>query len=133
MRKYLIDKTIFLLIGIILYLLIPFIFSGIINIVLRIVLILSWVYLCRRLLLFPLDLIVGQIERIVYFSSQNCGEEYEFFRHKFCYEWKFYYDNEETLKLIVPDGVVGMNPITDRRIVVVYYKFSKILVKWQYV
>ena len=133
MKRYFVDQAIFLLMGIVIAICIPFICGPISSVVLEIIIALCWGCLCRRILLMPLDLICGPKTKSVCFATQVGIEDFEFFKGKHCCEWKFYYSNNKILKLLVPLENANdekERPIKDEKIDIVYYRFSKILCLW---
>lgn len=96
----------------------------------------SFGYLCRRLLLFSIDMMLVKTEKIVYFSKMNNYDEYEIKRGKYYCEWQFY-SSEGTLKVTVPvelskEEIFTMDkPKVDQKVKVTYYKYSKILYSWE--
>lgn len=133
MKRYFVDQAIFLLFGVAIAICIPFICGTISTVIFEIVVVLCWGYLCRRILLMPLDLICGPKTKSVCFSTQVGIEDFEFFKGKHCCEWKFYYGKNETLKLLFPLEKINdeiERPIKDEKIDIVYYPFSKILCHW---
>ncbi len=136
MKRFLIDRLLLLMAGILIMVLIPFIWDSNFALLLEILVILSWGYLCRRILLLPLDLFVGKTTQSAYFAGQ-CGiEDFEFIGGSYCYIWKFYYEDNKTLKLLVPSVVsrnTGHKPIfpqKDGKLEVTYFRFSKVLLSW---
>lgn len=136
MKRFLIDRLLFLMAGIVIMVLIPLIWNSDFALLLEILVILSWGYLCRRILLLPLDLLFGKVTQSVYFAGQ-CGiEDLELIRGVHCYIWKFYYEDNKTLKLLVPFVVsrnTGNKPILpqkDGKLEVTYFRLSKILFSW---
>ena len=138
MKKFILDQVLFLIVGFLLAVIIPHICGPIFTLVLETVVILCWGYLCRRVLLLPLDFVVGTTTKIVSFSSQFGKEEYEFFKGNFFSNWMFCYENGQKLILSVPGADATnfdciMLPLCDKRIKVTYYKFSHILLSWKYI
>lgn len=137
MKKYLIDQLLFLLIGIVLIIAIPFVCGPIFAAIFEIVVIFCWGYLCRRILLIPLDCFLGKETKSAFFTTQ-CGiEEYEFFRGLHCAKWKFYFDKNQTLILLVPDIIITgeggeiYSPEKNGKVKITYYKLSKVLLSWE--
>lgn len=97
MRKFITDQILFFAIGLAIMIGIPFFCGPIFTLLLEMIAIVSWGYLCRQLLLLPLDLICGKVTRSVCFSSQCGVGDYEFYFHQHYCEWKFYYGNEQTI------------------------------------
>ena len=136
MKRFLIDRLLFLMAGIIIMVLIPYVWKHDFMWPFEILVALSWGYLCRRILLLPLDLFFGKITQSAYFSCP-CGNEYlEFISGSYCYIWKFYYGDNKTLKLLIP-SIVSRNtedkpifPQKDRKLAITYFRFSKVLLSW---
>ena len=138
MKKFILDQILFLIVGFLLAVIIPHICGPIFTLVLETVVILCWGYLCRRVLLLPLDFVVGTTTKTVYFSSQFGKEEYEFFKGNYFSNWMFCYENGQKLILSVPGADATnfdciMLPSHDKRIEVTCYKFSRILLAWKYI
>jgi len=104
--------------------------------ILGLALMVTYGYLCRRVLLLPLDLLVGKKTETLYFSRMCNINNYELFSEDYYCEWRFY-SSKGTVKVLVP---VAMSmeesqnmdrPRTDQRVRVCYYKHSKILVSWE--
>ena len=138
MKKFILDQILFLIVGFLLAVIIPHICGPIFTLVLETVVILCWGYLCRRVLLLPLDFVVGTTTKTVYFSSQFGKEEYEFFKGNYFSNWMFCYENDRKLLLSIPGPDTTnfdciMLPSHDKRIEVTYYKFSRILLAWKYI
>jgi len=102
----------------------------------EIAVILCWGYLCRRILLIPIDLILGKTSQIVYFSSQCYVEDLEFFKNTHYYVWRFCLKNNQSLTLLVPIGFKKEEtttiapPAKNARLQITYFRFSKILLEW---
>ena len=137
MKKFLVDQGLLLIVAIAMSIVIPSLFPLHITIILEIVLVISWSYLCRRILLIPFDLIVDKATKTVYFSEQYGKENFEFFKKSTCSQWKFYFGNKQTLRLLVPNPIETTTdnnrvvPLHDEKITIIYYRFSKILLKWE--
>lgn len=138
MRKYLIDQIIFLIVGIGIMICLPHFCGPIFTLVFEVMAALSCGYLCRSVLLLPLDLLYGKVTHDAYFANQ-CGiENYEFYKGKYCIELKFYYGNNQTLMLLAPDvtpeeKLCSMKlPDKDKKLIITYFRFSKILLNWEY-
>lgn len=90
----------------------------------------------KHVLLLPIDLIIGKVERVVYFSRMSNFDEYEFKKEKHYCEWKFY-SEKGTLEVLVPvelskEEIFTMDkPKVDQKVRVTYYKYSKILYSWE--
>lgn len=132
MKKYLIDQAILLMVGIGIMVYIPSFCGPIFAIIFETMAAICWGYLCRRILLLPFDFLCGKVTRCVYFSTQ-CGiHNFEFYKGKYCPEWKFYYENK-VLVLLVPAAsslgeICGMEqPKKDEKVCITYFRFSKLL------
>lgn len=137
MKKILIDQALFLAIGIAIMILIPTFCGPVFTLIFEIAVILSWGYLCRRILLLPFDLVLGKVSQTVYFASQCSVEDLEFFKNMNYYVWKFYYGKDQTLKLLVPNAIkkgeeyrVAL-PQKDVKLKITYLRLSKILLQWE--
>lgn len=129
MKRFLIDKTIFLVIEIIIMILIPLYLGPVFTLIFELMAIFSAVYLCRHILLLPLDLIVGKTKKEMYFSSQRGYEENQVFKGKYP-NWYFHYGENEKVSLVVPSCYDSV-PEKDIKIKVTYYRYSKILLDWE--
>lgn len=98
-------------------------------------------YNSYRLLLLPIDLLIGVKTHVVYFSGQSNFEKCDFFSKKYTCEWKFHWSlNGENHKVFLAlfntfskaeiENII--KPEKEKRIKIEYYRFSKILVKWTY-
>ena len=67
MKKYFIDKLLFLVIGIGIMLCIPLLCGDIFTVVLEILVAFVWTYLCRGILFLPLDLLCGKKQFMLIF------------------------------------------------------------------
>ena len=135
MKRFLIDQMLFLLCGIGIIILIPRYCGPTFSIFLVALVVLSWGFLCRRLLLIPLDFIVGKKTQTVFFATQRNAYTFEFFNGLCCKEWKFYFGNNQTMSLLYPNSLEDRNnnslpiPKNDEKEIITYYKHSKILLK----
>lgn len=138
MKKYIIDQSMFLMVGITIMIFIPSFCGPFFTLFFEIVVILSWGYLCRRVLL-PFDLFLGGVTKTVCFSTQ-CGiEDLEFFKN-ICYcEWKFCLEKGQTLRLLVPIAITKkevykiVRPQNGEKLRITYFPLSKILLEWNQV
>ncbi len=137
MRKYMIDQTLLLGIGICIMIGIPIVCGPVFTFVLEGMTMLSFGYLCRRILAIPFDILRGKETRIVYFASQRGIEDYEFYKDKHCREWKFYYSGDKTISLLVPEPATleeihsMKRPKADERVKITYLRYAKILLSWE--
>lgn len=135
MKKFVIDQILFLLLGIAMLLYIPVFCGPVFTLILECLVVLSWGYLCRRILLLPLDLFCGKITQTAYFASQNRIEDLEFFKRTYYCEWKFHLKNNQTLGLFVPiafsekETSMIVPPPKNTALKITYYRFSKIMLQ----
>ena len=89
---------------------------------------------CDRVLLLPLDLLIGKVTRNMQFSKTvvhlSCG------KHGTCPVWRFYYGADQKINLLLPT-VVPMGewdkincPSADQKVVVTYYRLSRLICEW---
>ncbi len=136
MEKFIIDQTLFLVIGVLIIVLIPTICGPIFTLILELVAILCWGYLCRRILLLPVDLILGKVTHTACFTTQSGVEDLEFFKKMYCCEWKFKLENNQTLRLLVPIAIKEKESnklvFPQKNVVyrITFFKLSKILLDW---
>ncbi|MGN0492058.1 MAG: hypothetical protein ACI4F7_00265 [Acutalibacteraceae bacterium] len=136
MKKYLIDQAMFLIAGIGAMICIPFLCGPIFTFVFEVLVAISWGYLCRRVLLLPLDLLFGKVTDNAYFATQLGLADYEFHKGKHCPEWKFTCGNK-TLILLVPmaatkEAIMELKqPKKDEKLKITYFRFSKILLSYE--
>ncbi len=137
MRKFIVDQILFLIFGIGIAIGIPFVFGFVFTWVLEILTILTWSYLCRQILLLPLDFICGATTRVVYFAARCVTWDYEFCKNRHYCEWKFYHGNRQKLILTVPVAKtlkeldVMVQPQADQKLKITYLRHSKILLNWE--
>lgn len=138
MKQYIIDQLIFLILGIWMMSILPWMCGYIIifTIISELIAILSLSYLCRRILVLPLDLILKKRREEVFFSKVSSINDYEFFKGKYCCEWKFY-SSKGTMEVLVPvalteEEIHNMEkPLVDQKVRICFYRFSKILYSWE--
>lgn len=138
MKEYLIDQFLFLLVGSVCAISIPWMCNYILILVIifELMVILSVAYLCRRILVLPLDLILKKRSADVFFSRVSSMDDYEFFKGKYCCEWKFY-SSKGTVEVLVPvalteEEIHNMEkPLVDQKVRICFYRFSKILYSWE--
>lgn len=136
MKKYILDQALFLAVGIAIIACIPIVCGPFFTLFFEIVVILCWGYLCRRILLLPVDLIIGKATQTAYFATQSGIEDLEFFKNMYCREWKFNLRNGQLLRLLVPIAVAKEEthkmslPPKDLKLRITYFRLSKILLQW---
>ena len=136
MKKYIIDKLLFLLAGIGIMVAIPYFCGPVFTIIFETITVLSWIGLCWRVIVLPLDFLRGKEIKTVYFSRQQQLEGYELFK-RYCFEWVFHYGGDQKITLFVPASAKKEEltsiecPKKDVPIRITYYRFSKILIDWE--
>ena len=135
MRKFVIDKVLYLLYGIATgigiyvferYMVLTIIFEAIIIYCLS--------HQFRQLFALLIDVCKGSVTKEVYLSGRIISWGYDFFSRGHYSEWKFYYGSSGILKLCVPDtkncGLLEemKSQRRDQKLKVTYYKLSKILI-----
>lgn len=136
MKKFLIDQVLFLIVGIGIMICIPLLCGPIFTAVFEVVVAISWGYLCRRILLVPLDLLYGKAMRDGYFVTQFCTYACEFYKGVHYPEWEFLYENK-SLVLLVPMAVAIEEihkiecPPKNVKLRITYFRFSKILLSYE--
>lgn len=97
---------------------------------------LSVVYLCRRILVLPLDFLTQKKNEIVFFRRVNNINKYEFYKGRYYCEWEFY-SSKGTVVVLVPvalkeEEIRNMEkPMCDQKVHICFYRFSKILYSWK--
>lgn len=136
MKKYLIDKLLILQIGAWMILASSLLFGKRASIIVALFIGIIWSILCKPLLLFPLDLFLGKVSVTGYFSSCLWIDNYEFFPKKYYCMWRFYISGGR-VDLVAPlscskDAIASMHmPPKNQKIIVTYYRFSKLLHSWE--
>ena len=137
MKQYLLDQAFLVFSAILFMIIIPSFCGPIFTFIFELNILLSFGFLCRRILILPFDLLYGKMTQVVYFSAQTGREELEFFNTPHCCIWKFYYGSNDTLSLLVPVAVTKNEqhyihcPVKDQRIKITYYRFSRLLCTWE--
>ena len=139
-KKYVMDQLIQLLILIVLVVSMHYVSpseAAILLFIVDVLLLFSCITVLYRIILLPVDLLLGCKEQEVYFSSMCNIDEYEIFRENYYCEWHFYFGAGDTLTVLVPvclshEELLQMNrPITNQKVRIRYYKYSKILCSWE--
>jgi len=141
MKKYLLDKllllitTILIIIGIIF---IPNLYGKRLSTILILLFGILGLERSKEVLLFPLDLIIGEKTRMCYYSSNyTWAYQYDFFTKERCDHWKFI-ENNKVFWLTVPirslkrgETYEKLLPPEKRKLIIKYYRLSKILISWE--
>ena len=136
MRKYILDQILFFVIEVLCIVGVYYYCGVKFTLLLCIVFLPALFYLCRRLLVLPLDLLLGKETKVVYFSKLDSIQNYDIFSKRHNVIWTFYYGNNSKLKLLVPISATKeellniKQPSTDDIVEVTYYRLSKILCSW---
>lgn len=138
MRKFVIDKVLYLLFGIAAGIGI-YVFERymVLTIIIEAVLIYCLSHQCRQLFALLIDVCEGSVTKEVYLSGRIIYRGYDFFSRGHYSEWQFYYGGSGILRLCVPDtknsGLLEemKNQRRDQKLKVTYYKLSKILISFE--
>lgn len=138
MRKFVIDKVLYLLfgiaIGIGLYVFERYI---VLTVIFETILITCLASQCSPLFALLIDVFKGSVTREVYLSGKIISWGYDFFSRGSYTEWKFYYGSNDILRLRVPDIKNSelleemKNHRRDQKLKVTYYNLSKILISFE--
>ena len=138
MRKFVIDKVLYLLfgiaIGIGLYVFERYI---VLTVIFETILITCLASQCSPLFALLIDVFKGSVTREVYLSGKIISWGYDFFSRGSYTEWKFYYGSNDILRLRVPDIKNSelleemKNQRRDQKLKVTYYNLSKILISFE--
>ena len=138
MRKFVIDKVLYLLFGIAIGIGI-YVFERyiVLTIIFETILITCLASQCSPLFALLIDVFKGSVTKEVYLSGKIISWGYDFFSRGSYTEWKFYYGSNDILRLCVPDiknsGLLEemKNQRRDQKLKVTYYKSSKILISFE--
>ena len=138
MRKFVIDKVLYLLygiaIGIGLYVFERYI---VLTVIFETILITCLASQCSPLFALLIDVFKGSVTREVYLSGKIISWGYDFFSRGSYTEWKFYYGSNDILRLRVPDIKNSelleemKNQRRDQKLKVTYYNLSKIIISFE--
>jgi len=138
MRKFVIDKVLYLLygiaIGIGIYVFEKYI---VLTVIFETILITCLASQCSPLFALLIDVFKGSVTREVYLSGKIISWGYDFFSRGSYTEWKFYYGSNDILRLRVPDIKNSelleemKNQRRDQKLKVTYYNLSKILISFE--
>lgn len=138
MRKFVIDKVLYLLFGIAIGIGI-YVFERyiVLTVIFETILITCLASQCSPLFALLIDVFKGSVTKEVYLSGKIISWGYDFFSRGSYTEWKFYYGSNDILRLRVPDiknsGLLEemKNQRRDQKLKVTYYKLSKILISFE--
>lgn len=137
MKRFLTDQCIFFFAGLLIIVYLAFllrkhvafaVFSSLLFLI-------PMIFVCRRLIVLPLDKIAGAKAANAEFAGESAGHELQFFRNNICYEWSFTDENGQELKLLIPEATVKSSftpqPKKARKTRIQYYRYSKLLLSWE--
>ena len=138
MRKFVIDKVLYLLYGIATGIGI-YVFERymVLTIIFEAVIIWCLSHQCQQLFALLIDVCKGSVTKEVYLSGKIISWGYDFFSRGSYTEWKFYYGSNDILRLRVPDIKNSelleemKNQRRDQKLKVTYYNLSKILISFE--
>lgn len=138
MRKFVIDKVLYLLYGIAIGIGI-YVFERyiVLTVIFETILITCLASQCSPLFALLIDVFKGSVTREVYLSGKIISWGYDFFSRGSYTEWKFYYGSNDILRLRVPDIKNSelleemKNQRRDQKLKVTYYNLSKILISFE--
>lgn len=138
MRKFVIDKVLYLLYGIAagigIYVFERYI---VLTCILETLIIVCLAHQCQPLFALLIDVCKGSVTKEVYLSGRIIYRGYDFFSRGHYSEWQFYYGGSGILRLCVPDiknsGLLEemKNQRRDQKLKVTYYNLSKILISFE--
>lgn len=138
MRKFVIDKVLYLLYGIAagigIYVFERYI---VLTCILETLIIVCLAHQCQPLFALLIDVFKGSVTEEVYLSGKIISRGYDFFSRGSYTEWKFYYGSNNILRLRVPDIKNSelleevKNLRRDQKLKVTYYNLSKILISFE--
>ena len=138
MRKFVIDKVLYLLYGIAIGIGI-YVFERyiVLTVIFETILITCLASQCSPLFALLIDVFKGSVTKEVYLSGKIISWGYDFFSRGSYTEWKFYYGSNDILRLRVPDIKNSelleemKNQRRDQKLKVTYYNLSKILISFE--
>lgn len=140
MKKLLLDELLVLVICILMIVGIPLLYGPRLSTILIFAIGMSAVVICKEVILFPIDLMLGKKTVICYYSTYDSWvHEYEFFHRERCDRWKFY-DNNRSFWLTVPLKTLKryqtyeqVCPPERKKLRVTFYRLSHVLLSWEIV
>ena len=138
MRKFVIDKVLYLLYGIAagigIYVFERYI---VLTCILETLIIVCLAHQCQPLFALLIDVFKGSVTEEVYLSGKIISRGYDFFSRGSDTAWKFYYGSDNILRLRVPDIKNSelleevKNLRRDQKLKVTFYNLSKILISFE--
>ena len=136
MKKFVVDQCLFFIIGLIAMAYFLFLFRKRLwfGLLLDAIVLLPIIYVCRRLIVLPLDMLLGTNTREIRFSAKVGVHELQYARGYYCYEWEFKDESGRSLRLMIPEATKAdsiTQPKKDRMMRIGYYRLSKLLMSWE--
>ncbi len=132
MKRYIADKLFLLMIGLGMIIVCPFVFSNLMAWIGIVAICISWFYLCRPILLLPIDLILGPHIKHLTLTNYNYDHG-DLFRHHYFAMGFAREANGNKIWLIFPE-MVAFNDLENVMIKykggkrITYYPLSKIVI-----
>lgn len=137
MKRFFLDRLLFMFIGLVFMALIASMESTVIIVVLECAVIFGWGK-CWRLILLPIDLLVGEKIQEDVFVSNSIVFACDVLPHCYYSELLFHYKSGKKMWLQIPRAYIDENqeehlfPQKAQKLKIRYYRFSKILLEWDY-
>lgn len=136
MKKFIIDQLLFFFIGLAVMGYFLFVFRKRIwfGFLLDAIVLLPLLYVCRRLVLLPLDKLLGKKSGEFIFTAKTDAHYLQYHREYVCFEWEFRDEKGKTLRLLIPEATKETSitqPKKDRRVRIAYYRLSRLLMSWE--
>ncbi len=138
MKTYILDKSLYLLIGVSIMIAFPILSTKgiIVKLIVDIVVACAWIHTQKPLLLLPFDLKHGKKSEKLYFERCLYADRFDIFADKCYLVWRLY-DYDKTIDLIAPEAIEVSKlseyslPPKDKELMITYYSKSKILISWE--
>ena len=91
-------------------------------------------YVCHRLVLLPLDLLMKPKTVTARFVAKVGTHELQYSRGSYCYIWEFKDETGHAIRLMIPEATQQTSitqPKKDRLLRISYYRLSKLLMGWE--
>lgn len=136
MKKFIKDQCIFFFVGLVVmgYILYVFRRKMWFGFLLDAIILLPILYVCRRLVVLPLDMLLKPKTREMRFIAKVGVHELQYTRDYSCFEWEFRDEKDRALRLLIPEATRQTSitqPKKDRLVRISYYRLSKLLMDWE--
>lgn len=136
MKRFIKDQCLFFVVGLLILGYLVFVFRKRLwfGLLLDAIILLPILYVCRRLIVLPLDMLMKPKTQELRFAAKTGSHELQYFREYYCYEWEFRAENGRTLRLMIPEATKQksiIQPNKDRLVRIRYYRLSKLLLSWE--